>query len=58
MDQAVITVAGINGSGKTLLLEPIMAAWPGQLGPQDIGPFGDDMIVPLEFPLEPHESKR
>ena len=54
-DQPVITVAGVNGSGKTLLLEAIMAAWRGQLAPSDVGPFGDDMTVRLEFALEPHE---
>ena len=54
-DQPVITVAGVNGSGKTLLLEAIMAAWRGQLQPSDVGPFGDDMTVRLEFALEPHE---
>ena len=53
--QPVITVAGVNGSGKTLLLEAIMAAWRGQLEPSDVGPFGDDMTVGLEFALEPHE---
>jgi AAA domain, putative AbiEii toxin, Type IV TA system len=54
-DQPVITVAGVNGSGKTLLLEVIMAAWRGQLAPSDVGPFGDNMTVRLEFVLEPHE---
>ena len=29
-DESVITVAGVNGSGKTLLLEAIMGAWRGQ----------------------------
>jgi predicted ATPase len=54
-DQPVITVAGVNGSGKTLLLEVIMATWRGQLQPSDVGPFGDDMTVRLKFALEPHE---
>jgi AAA domain, putative AbiEii toxin, Type IV TA system len=54
-DQPVITVAGVNGSGKTLLLEAIMAAWRGQLQPSDVGPFGDDITVRLELALEPHE---
>jgi predicted ATPase len=54
-DQPVITVAGVNGSGKSLLLEAIMATWRGQLAPSDVGPFGDDMAVRLEFALEPHE---
>jgi predicted ATPase len=53
--EPVITVAGVNGSGKTLLLEAIIAAWRGQLQPPDVGPFGDDMTVRLEFALEPQE---
>lgn len=54
-DEPVVTVAGANGSGKTLLLEAIMAAWRGQLHPTNVGPFGDDMLVRLGFVLEPHE---
>jgi predicted ATPase len=54
-DQPVITVAGVNGSGKTLLLEAIMATWRGALEPSHVGPFGDDMTVRLKFALEPHE---
>jgi predicted ATPase len=54
-DQPVVTVAGVNGSGKTLLLDAIAAAWRDQLNPSDVGPFGDDLTVRLEFVLEAHE---
>jgi AAA domain, putative AbiEii toxin, Type IV TA system len=56
-DEPVVTIAGVNGSGKTLLLEAIVAAWRrgGLVPPQDVGPFGDDMSIRLEFVLEPHE---
>jgi len=56
-EEPVVTVAGVNGSGKTLLLEAIAAVWRrgGLQQPQDVGPFGDDTTVRLEFVLEPHE---
>jgi AAA domain, putative AbiEii toxin, Type IV TA system len=54
-NEPVVTVAGVNGSGKTLLLEAIMAAWRGQLQSLDVGPFGEDMTIRLQFALEPHE---
>jgi predicted ATPase len=54
-DQPVVTVAGVNGSGKTLLLEAIVAAWRGALHPPDIGPFGEGMTVRLAFALEAQE---
>jgi predicted ATPase len=53
--ESVVTVAGVNGSGKTLLLEAIIAAWRAQLQPSDVGPFGEDMTVRLQFTLERHE---
>lgn len=32
-----------------------MAAWRGQLQSLDVGPFGEDMTIRLQFVLEPHE---
>lgn len=57
-EQPVVTISGRNGTGKSLILEAIVAAWTGryrQQMQQRVGPWSDQLIIELSMTLTDEE---
>lgn len=49
-------LTGRNGTGKSLVLEALTAAWSGNINlPEFVGPYGHTLVIELAISLEPHE---
>lgn len=57
--EPIIAVSGRNGTGKSLVLEALAAAWNERLfdPAQLVGPWGDEAQIRIEMQLSPDESK-
>lgn len=52
----VVLISGRNGTGKTLLVEAILALWNGRVNlPDMVGPWGDQLSIAIEIVLDPEE---
>jgi len=52
----VVLISGKNGTGKTLLIEALVALWNGRVNlPDMVGPWGDKLSIALEIVLDPEE---
>jgi predicted ATPase len=57
-EQPVVTISGRNGTGKSLLLEALVAAWTGryQMQMQErVGPWSDQLVIELNMTLTDDE---
>ncbi|REK78319.1 hypothetical protein DVG80_00885 [Rhodococcus erythropolis] len=56
--EAVVTISGRNGTGKSLLLEALVGVWSGRYSMIDrIGPWSDELVVALRVHLTEDEWK-
>lgn len=60
-DEPAIVISGKNGTGKSLLLEGILATWTGyrvgEIPEECVGPWGDDARIEVEFSLTASERE-
>lgn len=52
---SIIIITGHNGTGKSLVLQAIVAAWNRSLRAEHVGPFSDRAAVTVEFLLSSEE---
>ncbi|WP_425713171.1 ATP-dependent nuclease [Georgenia sp. Z1344] len=49
-------ITGKNGTGKSLILEALTAAWSGNINlPDFVGPYGNQLRIAIELTLDEHE---